>query len=343
MMDDLLAALRAVYPPLHGSPFTTTEVLREARGTTHLKLLSEDGTKYSVKERPRYMLPADWIIPLQVHDYLWRVGASVPGLILTKNGDLQFEWLARAFRLASWADGKHPTHGIPDVGRLLGTSLAELHLYLQGFKSTALDIDNRPYSRHRTYPTRLPDWFSLLRRLAPPTPLGEQWCEDVTYQRIQERMTELLNSIDFCLLTRSFVHGDAHMFNAITTDSGITWIDLDDSRLDFRLVDLIWLVLVSGFFDWTGIDHPMRLRREPRWPFVLSVIDAFSRNVRLDDIERRILPELLELYFMAAIDNCLEREELHISYSSFSRGLKLIYHVNSHIRCNANMLRDACQ
>ena len=341
-MDDLTAAVTQAYPCVRSSSIRSVPVPHESC-TCHVKLVSDDGAAFSLKERSWYMRAADWVIHLEFQEYLSSLDAPVPRLVRTLDGQLELTWSDRSFRLEHWVEGSHVYRYGARVGHELGRSLAELHGCAKGFRTSQRDLDLRPFSRHRAYPNRKEDWRALLHRFRPPGDAGDSWRGEPTFQRTEQRLEWLLSEIDFAALPRAFIHGDAHLYNVIRNSCGWTWIDLEDARLDIRLVDLVWLALVSGFFDWKSVTQRMEIRTYPRWGFIKEAITGYHEVCGISRMECASLPLLLELYLLAAIDNCLERQEIHASYREFCRVLQALSFAADQIVSHSSMLRSLCQ
>ena len=119
------------------------------------------------------------------------------------------------------------------------------------------------------------------------------------------------------------IHGDPHAFNTIlVNNTGLVWIDFEDARVDFRIVDLAWLCLVGGFYNWTQIDRKMALAEVPRWDYINAALRGYSNQINLSSIEKTNFTRILELYLAASYDNCMEREDHYCNYDLFQKLIK---------------------
>ncbi len=190
----------------------------------------------------------------EVLSYLHQQGFSVAYPIARKSGGYLTEIMApegpRFVLLTALAEGSTPDYDSPETCRLVGQSVAKMHLASSGFttfhKRSRLDlqgllensmVDVRNHMAHR------PDALSIIENIAQDARTAVQ------------AVTEESLDTGIC-------HGDLHGGNLHVHDGKVTHFDFEECAFGYRVYDL-------ATFKWgscLGSDE----RRAKRWPVFME-------------------------------------------------------------------------
>lgn len=297
-----------------GEPFYRVAANRADR---RFLVTSSDGERFLLKEVGYYLTDLQTMRHLRLQHRLHEVGARVEEIVPAVGGELWVVWTGARYRLSRWVEGTPPAPGYHHYG----ADLAALHWKMAELRDEWPAILGggrpRPETRRRAYPHGRLEWRALLRRYAPESGAGKHLSHK-GFRRLRESLEASLDRIDFSSLETAVVHGDAHRFNMVQPPGcGPVWVDLEDARIEHRIVDLLWMGVIHHFFSWEALAEEITLRHRPDLDAFAVLVERYHREMRLGDAERRHLADLVRIYLLAAFDNCMERTLLHDSLERF--------------------------
>lgn len=287
------------------------------RADRRFQVTSTEGERFLLKEVGYYLSDLQMIRHLRLQHRLHAGGARVEEIVPALGGDLWVAWRGSRYRLSRWVEGTPPASDY----RHYGADLAILHRKIAETRGEWPAIFGggrpRPETGRKAYPHGRREWRALLRRYAPESG-AERYLRHAGFRRLRESLETSLDRIDFSALETTVVHGDAHRFNLVQRPGGRpVWVDFEDLRLEHRIVDLLWMGVIHHFFSWTAVAEEVTLRDRPDLDAFGALVEQYDRDSRLGAAEWRHLADLVRIYLLAAVDNCMERELLHGSYERF--------------------------
>lgn len=72
---------------------------------------------------------------------------------------------------------------------------------------------------------------------------------NITIDLIREYLFKCFETIRLSELPKQIIHGDSNPGNVVKTNKGLCWIDIVDIHYDYRIVDILWCIIYSFFWD----------------------------------------------------------------------------------------------
>ncbi|WP_170875176.1 phosphotransferase [Virgibacillus pantothenticus] len=277
-------------------------------------LINGKTNKFLLKEKPYYLDEEDFAFQRKLQEFLYQKGGPVARIVRTGNDKLEAKTPSgRTFELQYWIEGQRLSPSNKNDLIDIGSSIALFAILTRGFNSSRNNWE-LPKCRPIHFPINKSDFIKKMELIKDS--LTELNINNLEHYAATLRWVEsAYANINWGFLPESYIHGDAHLFNAVRDEyNKVILVDLDDSRWDYRITDLVWCCSISSCIQWDIEYSEPRINSDINLKNIHYLLVGYNKVTELTEEELNSFPNLLGLNLIMSFILCLGLDEGKIPF-----------------------------